>query len=84
MLTLQSVPTGGMKLYSDTMRIENCDIGQLNAESVYNDSQTFIFTNNKVVIFKTEAVSGSNNKFNFSDNNIKKIESNTISRVKRL
>ena len=25
MLTLQSVPTAGIKLYSDTMRIENCD-----------------------------------------------------------
>ena len=79
MLTLQSVPTGGMKLYSDTMRIENCDIGQLNAESVYSDSQTFIFINNKVEIIKTEAFSGSNNKLNFSDNNIKKIESNAIS-----
>ena len=76
MLTLQSVPTGGMKLYSDTMRIENCDIGQLNAESVYSDSQTFIFINNKVEIIKTETFSGSNN---FSDNNIKKIGRNAIS-----
>jgi len=76
---MKNIPTGGMKLYSDTMRIENCDIGQLNAESVYSDSQTFIFINNKIDIIKTEAFSGSNNKFNFSDNDIKKIESNAIS-----
>ena len=61
------------------MRIEDCDIGELEKESVYSDSQTFIFINNKVEIIKTYAFSGSNNVFNFSDNDISKIESNAIS-----
>ena len=66
-------------MYADTMRIEDCDIGEMNKESVYSDSQTFIFINNKVGIIKNYAFSGSNNMFNFSGNDISKIESNAIS-----
>merc|ERR1740128_838298 len=56
------------------MRIEDCDIGELD-----RDSQTFIFINNKVEIIKSKAFSGSNNLFNFSGNDIGKIESNAFS-----
>jgi len=76
---MKVVPTGGLKLYSDTMLIEECRIGELHRESIYSDSQTFIFINNKVKIIKTQAISGSNNNFNFSSNDINKIESNAIS-----
>merc|ERR1712128_165899 len=76
---MKVVPTGGLKLYSDTMLIEDCDIGELTRESIYSDSQTFIFINNKVKIIKSQAISGSNNKFNFSGNDISKIETNAIS-----
>ena len=73
------VPTGGLKLYSDTMLIEECNIGELHRESIYSDSQTFVFINNKVKMIKTQAISGSNNNFNFSGNDVSKIESNAIS-----
>ena len=73
------VPTGGLKLYSDTMLIEECNIGELHRESIYSDSQTFVFINNKVKMIKTQAISGSNNNFNFSCNDVSKIESNAIS-----
>ena len=76
---IQTIPTGGLKLYSDTMRIEDCDIGELDKESVYSDSKTFIFINNKVEIIRSKAFSGSNNLFNFSGNDIGKIESNAFS-----
>merc|ERR1711915_673678 len=76
---MKVVPTGGIKLYSDTMNIENCDIGELHKESIYTDSQNFIFINNKVKVIKSYAISGSNNKFNFSSNDISKIEANAIS-----
>merc|ERR1712013_233878 len=69
---MKVVPTGGLKLYSDTMLIEECNIGELHRESIYSDSQTFVFIN-------TQAISGSNNNFNFSGNDISKIESNAIS-----
>ena len=73
------MPTGGLKLFSDTMKIEDCEFGELNRESIYTDSQNFIFINNKVNIIKSQAISGSNNKFNFSSNDITKIETNAIS-----
>jgi len=76
---MKVVPTGGLKLYSDTMLIEECNIGELHRESIYSDSQTFVFINNKVKIIKTQAISGSNNNFNFSGNDVSKIESNAIS-----
>jgi len=76
---MKVVPTGGLKLYSDTMLIQECIIGELHRESIYSDSQTFVFINNKVEIIKTQAISGSNNNFNFSGNDITKIESNAIS-----
>merc|ERR1712013_42516 len=76
---MKIVPTGGLKLYSDTMLIEECNIGEIHRESIYSDSQTFVFINNKVKIIKTQAISGSNNNFNFSGNDVSKIESNSIS-----
>ena len=61
------------------MRIEDCDIGELSKESIYSDSQTFIFINNKIGIIKSYAFSGSNTNFNFSGNDIANIETNAIS-----
>merc|ERR1712106_859631 len=44
----QTIPIEGLKLYSDTMVIDHCDIGKLERESIYSDSQVFQFSNNKV------------------------------------
>ena len=45
---LQTIGVEGLKLYSDTMVIDGCEIGSLEAESIYSDSQVFQFSNNKV------------------------------------
>merc|ERR1712029_845676 len=63
----------------DTMKIENCKIGELNKESIYSDSMNFIFLSNTVGYVKTHGFSGSNSLFNFSNNYIEKMESNAIS-----
>jgi len=76
---LKNVPTGGLKLYTDTMRIEDCDIGELDRESLYSESQTFLFINNKVGIIKSNAFFGSSNTFNFSGNDVSKIEKGALS-----
>ena len=78
-VNIESVPTGGIKLYADTMRIEDCKFGELNEESIYSDSMNFIFLGNSVGHVKTYGFSGSNNVFNFSNNHIEKMESNAIS-----
>ena len=78
-VNIESVPTGGIKLYADTMKIEDCKFGELNEESIYSDSMNFIFLGNSVGHVKTYGFSGSNNVFNFSNNHIEKMESNAIS-----
>ena len=78
-VTIQSVPSGGIKLYADTMKIEDCKFGELNEESIYSDSMNFIFLGNSVGHVKTYGFSGSNNVFNFSNNHVEKMESNAIS-----
>ena len=78
-VNIDSVPTGGIKLYADTMKIEDCTFGELNEESIYSDSMNFIFLGNSVGHVKTYGFSGSNNVFNFSNNHIEKMESNAIS-----
>jgi len=59
--------------------IDQCEIGKLEKESIYSDSQVFQFSNNKVRLIKEKAFSGSNNKFNLTDNNIGMMETNAIS-----
>jgi len=76
---MKSLPTESLKLFSDTMIISGCDIGQMEKESIYSDSQIFQFTNNKVGLMKKKSFSGSNNKFNFSDNEVENMESNAVS-----
>jgi len=76
---LKSIPEKGLKLFSDTMIISGCNIGQMEKESIYSDSQIFQFIHNKVGLIKKKAFSGSNNKFNFSDNEVENVESNAIS-----
>jgi len=78
-VTIKAVPSGGIKLHADTMKIENCKIGELNKESIYSDSMNFIFLSNTVGYVKTHGFSGSNSLFNFSNNYIEKMESNAIS-----
>jgi len=75
----QTIPVEGLKLYSDTMLIDSCEIGKLERESIYSDSQVFSFTNNKVKLIKEKAFSGSNNKFNMTNNDIGMLETNAIS-----
>lgn len=76
---IKNVPSHGVKLYADTMRIEDCEIGELNKESIYSDSMNFIFLGNTVDHIRTYGFSGSNNVFNFSNNYIEKIDGNAIS-----
>eukprot|EP00090_Calanus_glacialis_P006461 TRINITY_DN15030_c0_g1_i1.p1 TRINITY_DN15030_c0_g1~~TRINITY_DN15030_c0_g1_i1.p1 ORF type:complete len:425 (-),score=123.21 TRINITY_DN15030_c0_g1_i1:69-1166(-) len=76
---METVPAGGLKLSSETVQIEDCDIKELASESVDTDCQTFSFINNKVGLIKNKAFSGNSNIFNFSGNNIGNIESNAIS-----
>ena len=73
------VPQRGIKLHADTMTIENSNFGELNRESIYSDSMNLYFLNNRVGLFKTTGLSGSNNIFNFSHNKIEKIEGYAIS-----
>ena len=61
------------------MTIENSYFGELNRESIYSDSMNLYFINNRVGVFKTTGLSGSNSEFNFSLNTVQSIESNAIS-----
>jgi len=76
---ISKVPSHGVKLYADTMRIEESEFGELNKESIYSDSMNFIFLGNTVGHIRTYGFSGSNNVFNFSNNYIEKIDGNAIS-----
>ena len=78
-VSMNVVPSEAIKLHADTMKFQDCTIGELHRESVYSDSVNFIFVGNSLGTIRNHGISGSNNVFNFSFNHVEKLETNAFS-----
>jgi len=71
---IETLPSRGLKIKSDTFFIKNCQFGKVSRAGIFSETNSLVILDNTFDMIQTHSFSGTNNLLNFSGNTVANID----------